>query len=98
MKSPVIINNTDTVEKAIKTMKKSNCNVLCVKEYNRINGYVNYEDISKIPEYSSISNVIKPCSVSVIKKSSMNLIIKLIEDENAVFVMEKGICVGVITK
>lgn len=98
MKLPVLINGTYTVKKAKNIMKKHKSNILCITEGNEIKGYVNYKDIKEMPDSTPIVNLSKPCSLSVIKKSPMNLIIKLIEDKNTLFVIEKGVFLGVISK
>lgn len=98
MKSPILINYTDTVKDAKKLMLKYNCTMLCVKNGTKICGYIKSKNIAKAPETLLISQFMNPSPASVTKKSPMNFVIKLIEDESTLFVMEKGNCLGIITK
>ncbi len=100
MRKPVIIEPERTVAHARVLMDKTKTACLCVSNSGRIDGLLRKSEIAFENGTDSVSDIMEPCRMSVVARSDLSFVLKLIEQEHlhSVLVMEGGKCVGIITR
>ncbi|MDP4117827.1 MAG: CBS domain-containing protein [Bacillota bacterium] len=100
MRPPVIIDPERTVAHAKNLMKKDNIYCLCICDNNRICGFVRRSGIPSESDTETVGNIMEPCRMSVIARSDLSFIIRLMEEEHlySLPVMDRGKFVGIITR
>ncbi len=100
MRVPVTIDGNRTVAHAQVLMQKNKTACLCVTSGGRIIGLLHGEEIYPENLKLTAQDIIDPCKMSVVSRSDLSFVLKLMMEENLtnILVMDKGKCVGVITK
>ena len=100
MREAVMIDSERTVAHAGVLMDRTKSACLCVTRNGHIDGLFKKSEIDLLNDKDIVGDVMEPCRMSVISRSDLSFVLRLIEQENlhSVLVMENGKCVGIITR
>ena len=100
MRKAVTVDPDRTVAHAEILLKRNNSDYLCVTKGGYICGVFYKSDISNSNLKNVVADFTSPCRMSVVSTSDLSFILQLIKDEqlHSLLVMEKGECVGIITR
>jgi len=100
MREAITVDSERTVAHAEIIMNKTNSHCLCVTEKGHINGLFYKDEISEQNRKSIIADFVEPCKMSVVSRSDLSFVLRLIACENlhSVLVLENGKCAGIITR